>query len=172
MAESQVKQIKFHAQLRVKETIEGVASADSAEVDNNDLNAAQSVLTVTTTPLIASFRWSGREYTLGTGDTSIDLTSLLGTQDSIDATGDKVQYLHIITGADNVGVLTVKPGGSNPYNLFGSSNEIDLGADVEILARLGETLDDVAAGAKIIELSGTAADTVSIGICTGPIAGT
>jgi len=172
MPESHVTVIKYHSQLRIKESIEGVGSAENAEVDHKDWNLDQEVLNSSNTDLIDSFRRGGGEYTIGTGDTTIDLTALSGTQSDIDATGDKVQYLQLITDDENVAAITIKPGSSNPYNLFGSSNEIDLGAGVEVLAKFAETLDDVAAGAKTIEIAGTAGDKIKIQIVTGPAAGT
>jgi len=172
MSEAAVKRVRFTAQLRTTETVEGVPSAEDAEVDNDDLNAGQQVYDVSSTPLIASFRRGGGEYTLGTGDTTIDLTALSGTQDDIDATGDKVQFLHITTDDENSGDVTIKPGASNPYNLFGASNEADFGAGIDMVVSFGETLDDVAAGAKMIDLSGTAGDKITLDFITGPQAGT
>jgi len=65
--------------------------------------------------------------------TTIDLTAVQGLSvpaaatRTLDMTGKKVKGLIIKCGTTNAAAANIAPGASNPYPLFGTGNDIDLG---------------------------------------------
>lgn len=96
--------------------------------------------------------------------TTIDLTNVqalampIGASRLKNLTGAKVKACCLTTPTANVGKITVAPGASNPYPLFGTGNNVVLGQGrVEIFSFKGieSDLSAVAAGAKTITFSCT-----------------
>lgn len=148
------------------------AKTDSDQTVNVNDNAVQETLTSDTTP--APTEIMVKEVTIpGGGSQDIDLTAapiigaLSGTSPaaSEDITGKILTYLEIHTDDENSGSVTVAPGSSNGFPLFGASiaDGVKLPADSH-LAQYVKSGDgaEVGAAAKIVTVSGTAADVVTI----------
>jgi len=115
------------------------------------------------------------EITLdGTGSYDIDLTAakIVGAVDvsgdpaaSEDLTAKKLCYLELHSGSSNAGDITVKPGSSNGYTLFGSA--ITQGVKVPPYSHLAllvqaSGLAAISATVKVINVSGTTGDTLNL----------
>ena len=155
----------------VTEDVEGAPAAEGQQTTSKAFNrGAQSLGPATTPPVTA---YSADEWTLDiSGAATIDLTDLPGTQGDVDGTGLKVQAFRVHGAATN-GALTISPGASNPYSLFGSGNDLELPAGFlgPLECRFDDLLADVTdvsgVGASQIDLAGTAADVFKIEILLG-----
>lgn len=95
---------------------------------------------------------------LTTGAATIDLTALTGTNGgTINGTGLKVQVLKVKNLGANA--LTITPGASNGYDILGASSSVTLASGQEIMLFGNDAVEDVASGAKTIDLSGTGSQT-------------
>jgi len=159
-------QIRFEA----LEDLQGLDAAASAQITHNGFNQALLQLQDTgTTPVVD--RVSYETYTIGGGGTvDIDLTALVSSQTNIDGTGKKVQGLIVINPAGN-NVIAIGPGATNAYTPFGTSNEVDLYAQASRAGVLcifqPEGLPDISGTVKNIRITGTATQTVKVGIWLG-----
>jgi hypothetical protein len=102
---------------------------------------------------------------------TIDLTNLAGlaipptATRALNLTAAKIIGFHIKPRSANAGPVTVAPGGSNPYPLFGTGNHIVLQPGQEIgcvFNGIASTLPAVGPTVKNIDITGTAADLVDI----------
>ena len=109
-----------------------------------------------------------QKVTIGAGTTTIDLTAMPAARDpslAIDNTGKKLIGLLIAADKDNDGDVTIAPGSSNPYPLFGTGNTIKVAAGLHISAAIigvASTYGAVGVSAKTIDISGTQDDIVEI----------
>lgn len=112
-------------------------------------------------------------YTIGAGDTTIDLTSdapVMGAVDgsglpeaSEDLTGKKLQAVIVETPTANAAAVTVKPAAANGYALWGATNEVDFLPHTNLMMVCQDSDQPaVAAGAKDIVLSGTQNDVINL----------
>ncbi len=177
MSEATVSQAKLAFQMRVTEDVEGVASASTATIIHKDFDEdpLQVILTATSTPAVT--KHSGELYTLGTGDTTIDLTDLQGSQENIDGTDLKVIGLRFQVPSTNTGAVKIKPGAANGYALFGAGNDIELPVPLQqdwatLMVFFDEGLADIDATHKTLDVEGTAADTFRLQLILGPLTGT
>lgn len=108
------------------------------------------------------------------GTTTIDLTAVPAARDptnvTVDMTDKKLIGLQIEAAAANSGNVTVAPGSSNPYPLFGSGNSIIV-VPGELITK---TIKGAASGhpavsgtVKTIDVTGTSSDVVEIGLFFG-----
>lgn len=103
--------------------------------------------------------WSDTR-TLVAGADTFDLTSLTGPSAvAIDFTGLKVQIIALAAAATNTEPIKFDVGAANGYNLFGSAtSELSLDAytgeyGAGVLMFCPETLPEVAAGAKTVDMT-------------------
>ncbi|QDU82684.1 hypothetical protein Pla110_44450 [Polystyrenella longa] len=153
--------------MTAQETLDtGVAAASNPAITHSGFNLNSSSLNANTTPPVTTASY--QKYTLdGSGDATIDLTALLGVaNESQDATGLKVQTVIVKNPAGNA-TLTISPGASNPYPLNGTGNDIEVPAGSTFGLYFADTLADVAASVKEIDIAGGAAETFQLGICLG-----
>ena len=109
---------------------------------------------------------AGGEHTLAAGAETLDLTAILNQAGAaVDFTGLKVQSIFIKANAANTATIKFKTGATNGYNLFGSAGgEISLSSNTaktwgdECMLVFADTLPDVAAGAKTIDVSSSDVD--------------
>lgn len=155
----------------VVESVEDAPAAASQSITSKDFNPSVQRLSPTSDVPVSLF--SGDTWTLdGGGAATIDLTDLPGSQGNIDGTGKKVQAIRV-QGAEGNGALTISPGASNPYNLFGAGNSVELPAGFlgPMEFRYNDTLDDITdvsgVGSSQIDLAGTAGDEFNIEILLG-----
>lgn len=102
--------------------------------------------------------------------TTIDLTAVqalvlpTGVARLVDLTGAKLKAFFLRAGNDNDAAgVTIEPGSSNPYPIFGTGNTIVLGPgriEAGGFDGIESDLAAVAGGAKEIDISGTTGDTL------------
>ena len=110
------------------------------------------------------------------GTTTLDLTSIAGlavppaATRTLDMTGAKVVVIAFKAADDNAAVINIAPGGSNPYPLFGTGNDIDLRPGMALAAGFGAvatTLPAVSGTVKTIDFTGTNGDEVQVDVYLG-----
>ena len=143
--------------LKVAETL-GLALDHATDVDAEHDFAISGTLNGTSTP--PATKAFSDEGQLSGGTKTIDLTALVGAlAASVDFTGLKVQLVKIRADSANTSTITVKDGATNGYNLFGdASGQITLGAKDAALLFFNDSLPDVAAGAKDIDITSSDVD--------------
>lgn len=115
------------SQWNITEVPTGTPSCVSDRIVSKDFNPGAEQLSPDSTVPVT--KYSGPEYTLagsGTATADIDLTDLEGSQGNIDGTGLKVQGLRVQMALTNVDSITIGPGDSDAYELFGVGNELEL----------------------------------------------
>lgn len=105
--------------------------------------------------------WSAKDRQLAGGVDSWDLTALAGGlfETNVDFTGLKVQKIWIAADAANTAGILIKPGATNPYELFGhAAGELTVLPGQRVQIFCNEQLADVAGGVKSVDLSSGDAD--------------
>lgn len=114
-------------------------------------------LTVTPSPtsMMASF-----SQALTVGAATIDFTALPSTNNAtIDTTGLKLQF--VIFHNPSANLITIAPGASNGYDLWGASNDIEILPGQRMGFFFNDASPDVGATDKTIDLAGTASQTLN-----------
>lgn len=158
------------SKVTARETLETnvtLANASNRAVLYDGLDSS-TPLSSTTTPAIskiAAFRKA-----MVAGAATIDLTALTGSNGvAIDGTGLKVQTIMVKAVAGNVAVITIGKGASNGYGMgtAGAAWSIPMHGGDKATLEKNESMPDIAAGAKNIDLAGTGTDAVDIIILMG-----
>lgn len=131
------------------------AAPSGRKITHNQFNTALN-LDGDSTPAVSKV--AAFVQALSTGTATIDLTSLEGTNGAtVNGDGLAVQALKVNNLGDNA--LTIEPGSSNPYNLFGSSSVLDIPAGGEILMYANGNAPSIASGsAAELDLTGTSSE--------------
>lgn len=151
------------------ETLQGLPGGD--EQVNLTTNPATKAYSQSSTPP-AKYRFFKSVTLDGSGAATLDLTALAGIQDAIDATGLKMQWFRI-WGVTGNALVTISPGASNPYAMFGAGNDLVYPAACTRPFHFefddqSPTITDVSGvGASQIDFAGTASDVFSIDIGLG-----
>lgn len=145
----------------VRETFTtGVGSVSAPTITHNVLGAQVALTPVSE---ISTFILA-MEAGVGT----IDLTALIGTNGkAIDATGLKVQWLHIRATTGNANPVTIAEGASNGYALAGAAWKVVLNADQQFSFIGNDTTPDVGPTDKIIDITGTTTQSIVVEIILG-----
>lgn len=168
------------ASLRMSATIQEILTALEAPSAANEAGRTlthgsynrSGTLNASSTPALEA-PLSFQEITVTGGTTTLDFTALALARDvneTHDYTGKKVIGGWITADPDNAGAVTIAPGSSNPYPLFGATNEKDIGPgrmDMFSFQDVGSDLAAVSGSAKTIDITGTADDIVTIGLIFG-----
>lgn len=110
------------------------------------------------------------------GTTTIDLTAAAGValpiaaSRTVDATGKKLVAVRLSCPSTNVGAVNVAPGGSNPYPLFGTGNDVDVKPGQTIIAivtGVASSYGAVGPTAKNVDVTGTANDVLNVELYFG-----
>lgn len=105
------------------------------------------------------------------GTTTIDLTAAAGValpaaaSRTVDTSGKRLVALRLSCPTTNAGVVNVAPGGSNPYPLFGSGNDIDVRPGetvVKIINGVASGYPVVSGTAKNVDITGTTNDVIHV----------
>ena len=98
----------------------------------------------------------------------IDLTSLTDSLgNALDLTGKKIQAIMIKCETANVSPISFAEHATNGYGVFGLASFVDISPGGSILLLQNGGNEDVSATAKIIEITGTGAETFDIAISAG-----
>lgn len=142
-----------------------VQSASGAVVTHTSFNQSLVLNAGSAAPAteVAGFR-----KTLSGGAGTIDLTSLTGTEGTVDGTGLKVQALLIVAvSTNNAAGVVLTPGASNGIDLRGSSWRETLLPGQWALYYLADKAPDIASGDRTIDLAGTGTDAVDVLVVMG-----
>ncbi len=129
-------------------------------------------LSSTSTPAVevpAGFQ----KITIGAGVTTIDLTAMPAARDpgdALDYSTKKLIGVRIHADPGNSGMVTIAPGASNPYPLFGAGNEQDFypgEKSDKMLLGVASSHPAVSGTAKNIAVSGTENDIVELMLLFG-----
>ena len=167
MAETNV--CRYNSAVTGEQTLDtGIASGSSDKtLKHDDINTAK-VLNATSSasqPAVTKMVWINQALTAGAA--TLDLTSLSGTNGAtVTFSGLKVCVAKFKNPSGN-GPMTVKFGGSNPYNLLGASWTLIIPADSEITVYTNEGAPDVAGGAKDIDITGTGTEVLEVQLFAG-----
>lgn len=125
---------------------------------------ATSVPPITSTPSVKTLTMTGSAVTLDLS-AAVALAMPPTATRAVDFSTKKIVAFQIKPRGDNVAAVTVAPGGSNPYLLFGSGNEVDLLPGQELACffnGVASTLPTVGGSAKNIDFTGTSGDKVDV----------
>lgn len=140
--------------ITVVDTLDNLEGADSNTKTFNGFLLTKT-LTSASTP-VGSEMYS--DTIAGTGAAvTYDLTALARNRgDTLDLTGKKLQMLSLSnTGSGTVTITERSDAPANPYNLMGSTEDIIVPTGCVADFFFNDTLADVAAGAKNININGT-----------------
>jgi len=109
--------------------------------------------------------------TLTAGAATINLVALPGTQGTLDATGLKIRDFWFRNrredGSDNSNPVTITPGASNGYNIFGSASGLMTLQPGDVAHWTPMYAQTVASGDRNIDLAGTGTDSFQCVILLG-----
>ena len=168
------------AAVRMQATIREILTALEAPAATNEAGRTlefgsynlSSTLNASSTPALEAPP-SSQEITITAGTTTLDFTALAlarNVSETYDYTGKKVIGAIFKTDPANAGAVTIAPGSSNPYPLFGSGNEKDIGPgrmDMFFFDTVGSNLAAVSGTAKTIDLTGTEDDIITVVLLFG-----
>lgn len=143
----------------------GVDAVTSPDVVHSSFNLNDGALNASSTPPVSMTSY--QTYTLSGGAFIIDLRALLGVNDeSQDAVGLKLQTI-IIRNPSGNNPITIGEGSTNGYPIWGAGNDVIYPAGTNQGTKFSDSLPDVAAGDKTIDIAGTGTETFSVGITLG-----
>jgi hypothetical protein len=148
---------------------------DGQIVSGKAFNNGVASLTATSTPPVsmvyaAEITFAGSSS--ATDTQTIDLSDFADIEGvAKDGQGLRVQVLHVITDPDNIGDVTIAGGASDPYEMFGAGNEVDLPPGTDMQMKFTDELPtvsgDSATLATDIDLTGNGSDVVKVLIALG-----
>lgn len=141
------------------------ANATKNQVTHDGLNTNLTLNATSTPPasLHAAFK-----QLLTAGAASLILTALVGTNGiTVNGNGLKIRAVKFKAATSNVNPITVKFGGANPYNLFGSAWQVVLSPGQELTAYFADAAPVIGAGANQIDLAGTGTQELDCEIVIG-----
>lgn len=163
--------LTYSTNFKVVETLEAnvqAASSTNSRVTHDQFNTSVT-LNAASTPAIT--KTANYELALSAGAVSVDLTALKAagqaTAGTIDGTGLKVQAVRLKNKSTNANNMTFAEGATNGYALFGTGWTITLPPGGEVTAYLPEGSPDVAAGDRVIDITGTGAQVAQIQFVLG-----
>lgn len=166
MANSSVVTIQM--KVKSEETLDvGIDAVSTDPKQTHEYGDSNLTLNASSIPVVSQ-TWSDT-VALAAGVKTLDLAALVpgnGSLPTIDMTGEKVQAVYIKNTGTNAMVFA--PGGTNPYDLFGSaSDRITLKAGGAHMWRGNEHLEDVDATHKTIDVAGTGSEEFEILLASG-----
>lgn len=149
----------FPFNLQVQETLDTNVDAAAAPVVRHTGFASNVRLDAATTP--AATKVYVDTVALVAGAKTIDLTSLGSTGGgTFSATGLKVRGIMLHNTSANP--LTISPGASNPYPLFGTANAKVVRTGGRFMEYFADGLAAVSGSVKTIDFAGTGTDTFNL----------
>lgn len=127
--------------------------------------------TLTASTAVPATKQASGRITMSSGSGSINLVALAGdtADETVVLTGLKVQILKLRNLSTNANKITVAKGASNGYGLNAAADtwSIVLDPGQSAMFLLNETAPDVASGARVIDVTGTAAQILEYAIVAG-----
>lgn len=144
-------------------------AASQATVQQSGFNLSSGQLNENSTPPVT--KESYKTLALVGGVLLIDLTALPDVNGiDQDCTGKKVRTI-IVKNPKGNHPITVQPGDSNPYPVFGTGNKLEVKAHASVDGYFGQFIPDgvpdVSAGERILKITGTGTEQFHIGLTLG-----
>lgn len=159
-------QLNYASQISWTETLSAnVADVPTPSLTHTGHNTVQA-LNGSSSPVVAQ----GAQFTkaMSGGTATVDLTALTGSNGAtVNGNGQKVVAVKISAPIGNGAAVTLQPGGSNPYNLFGASFLKVFQPGEETLCYLLATAPVIGSGAKNLSMTGTGTDALQFTILMG-----
>jgi len=156
--------------------VEAPAANGEAERTIQQSNSGVVVtLNSTTTPAVEKPAYI-TTLTIGGSPTTIDLTALSvplllsSVTRTVDMTGKNLIAFELSAPAANTGSVNVAPAASNPYPIFGASNDVDIKKGMILCGAINgvaSAMPDVASDAKGITFDGTSGDKINVRLYFG-----
>ncbi len=159
----------------MSEVVRAVTKMDilpSLELENDANAGAQQSPTAlsdgdqsyTPTTTIPVSQYIGQTETISGGSNTIDMTDLVDTEgNAYDGSGKRVQAFKLKAGSGNTADVVVSGGDSDPYYLFGSTNEYDIEPGGKTMGSSPDNLPIIATSTAVtatdIKFTGTNGDT-------------
>lgn len=167
------KRLDLKLQLKVLTTLSGsfINSADNTVTEDGmtvDKTGDSALLSSTTVPVTKSAMTA---KAMSGGAATLDLTAMSNDSDgaTINFSGLKVQAIMLTNPSTNANKITATQGASNGYglNAAGDSWTLVLDPGQSAILYLNDTAPDVGGSAKTIDISGTSAQVLNIGVVAG-----
>lgn len=159
--------VNYVSQLTVVEELSGEYLGDDDTVTTNGLNTTEEFTASTAVPVS---KYSAGQLTLSGGSGSIDLTSLPdanGVAGAVTFLGLKVNAYKFRNKSTNANNITIAEGASNGYPLHGASFTLTLRPGEELTYRGKDLGTDVAAGDRILDVTGTGSQILEFELVAG-----
>lgn len=144
------------------------AAAAAKRVVTHDQYGRSQTFPSTSSPTMPTTKAAYGSTAMSSGAGTLDLTALSGTNGAtVVGTGLKVQAFYFKNPTGNTGPITIEPGASNGYDIFGASGVVVLPVGADIAMCAPEGLADIASGVKNIDISGTGTEALEYGILMG-----
>lgn len=158
--------VAYKAEVTVTETLADpyLDNADKT-LKHSGLNTS---LTLNANSVAPATKVASFQQALTAGAATIDLRALSGSNGgTVDGNGLKVQVVKLRNLAANANAITIEPGASNGFNLFGAAFSITLAPGQEITAYLKDQTPDVDATHKTLDLTGTGTQILEVIVVMG-----
>jgi len=159
--------VTYQSKITVVETLETNTDSlgNDKQVTHDQFDTAKSLTSGTTPPVT---KMAAFVQALTAGAATIDLSSLTGVNGAtVDGTGLKVQILKIKNKAESANPMSIAPGASNGYDIFGADFKITLQPGQEATLYSNDASPDIGAEDKTLDLAGTAEQECEISIVMG-----
>lgn len=157
----------YSSSIAVTETFSSASSADNTIL----VNGISETGTLTASSTVPATKHTYYTLTMSGGTGSIDLTSLPGltADETVVGTGLKLQLLKLKVPTSNANPVTIAKGASNGYGLpvAGTTWTVTLSPGQSAMFYLADLAPDVASGARILDVTGTASQTLEVGVVLG-----
>lgn len=163
--------VEARLQLTASEVLSAAEAPATASENDRTLRYGgfntSATLNATSTPAVDSPP-AATSITLGGSPTTLNLTAIAlarAAATNYDFTGKKVVGCTLKANAANAANINVAPGGSNPYPLFGTGNDVDVGPGMSlsfVFAGANTNRPAVSGSAKNIDISGTSGDKIDV----------
>lgn len=155
--------VAYNSQVNTKETITTNAPAVQTTSGFNFVShtgySTSLTLNASSTPPATKCAYFLQALTAGAA--TIDMTSLTGTYGAaVTGAGLRPQIVKFKATSTNTGGITITPGASNGYDIFGASSSITLTAGQEVTLYRKDGGVDIDATHKTIDLAGTGTESL------------
>lgn len=158
-------ELKLHATAVETFTSDASLAANDKGVTHSGFNISKSLSASTTPPATKTAYFS---QAMTDGAATIDLTGLPGTNAGVvSLSGLKVQSLLLENPSTNANAISIEPGASNGYDIFGSDFKVTLQPGQSALFYGNDATPDVGSSDKTLDIAGTGTQSLKVGIVAG-----
>ena len=167
MANTSTVSVAYASNITITETFSVANAADNTIL----VNTYNQTGTLTASSTVPATKQATFPLTMSGGTGSVDLTALpgLNANETVDGTGLKAQLLLLLNPSTNANSITVAKGASNGYgwNTAGTSWTVSLSPGQWAMFGGNDVGPDVASGARLLDVTGTASQVLDVSIVLG-----